>query len=137
MGARKDKRLALDESASLAPNDWSRIQVAMLECTDIAFRASSDIQLQVGAQVTLDVPGIGPTLAYVTWSRPEEFAATFAEPIDLNRARFMAVNQQVVLARLLKERAAAFSDGRKVEERALRRRILQSLPLDTFRMRVR
>ena len=129
MSARRERRLALDEAAQLAPNEWSRIQVCMLECTDRSFRAASDIRIEVGAQVTLEVPGIGPVLAYVTWSRTKEFAATFAEAIDLYSARFMAVNQQAVLARLLQERAAAYADGRHVEERTLRHRILRTLPL--------
>ena len=132
MSARKDKRLALDEKAQLSPNDWSRIEISMLECTDRRFRASSNIKLQIGAQVTLEIPGVGPVIAYVTWSRDDEFAATFAKPIDLYSVRFMSVNQQAVLARLLKERAAAFSDGRRIEERELRRRVLKALPLKTI-----
>ena len=129
MSARREKRLGLEEKAELAPNEWSRIEVGMLECTDRNFRASSEVRLKLGDQVTLEVPGLGPAAAIVSWTGRDEFAATFAVPIDLDRVRFMAVNQQAVLARLLKERAVAYSNGRHVEERALRRRILRTLPL--------
>ena len=129
MGARRERRLGLEEKAELAPNDWSRIEVGMLECTDRNFRASTDAKLKVGDQVTLEVPGLGAAPATVSWTGRDEFAATFACPIDLDRVRFMAVNQQAVLARLLKERAAAYNNGRHVEERSLRRRILRTLPL--------
>ena len=129
--AGRQRRLALDEEARLAPNEWSSVEVRMLECSEQGFRAGCDISIPVGASVRLDVPGLGPVLAYVSWRRTGQFAATFAEPIDLSRARFMALNQEAVLARLLTERARAHATGRDAEERTLRERILTSLPIRT------
>lgn len=125
----REKRLSLDEEARLAPNDWSSVQVHMLECTERGFRATCNVMVRVGSAVTLEVPGLGPVGAYVTWSRTDQFAATFAEPIDLSRAKFMSLNREVVLARLLEERATAQVSGRTDEERSLRLRILNGLPV--------
>jgi len=124
-----DNRLALDEPARLAPNDWSNVEIRMLECTATGFRASSELNIRRCAIVTLEVPGIGSVRAYVTWRRADQFAAAFFEPIDLSKARFMPLNGEIVLARLLRERAKAHAAGRSEEERDLRGRIRQILPM--------
>jgi hypothetical protein len=129
MSWRAEKRLALDEPARLAPNDWSSVEIRMLECTARAFRARGEVNLRVGAQVTLDVPGLGLTTARVMWRSADQFAAAFEEPIDLSRTGFMSLNREAVLARLLTERAAAHADGKDARERELRGRILDGLPV--------
>jgi len=129
MAALRENRLALDEPARLAPNDWSNVEIRMLECTAAGFRASCDLNIRRCSIVTLDVPGIGSVRAYVTWRRGDQFAATFFEPIDLSKAKFMPLNGQTVLARLLRERASAHAAGRNEEERDLRGRIRQILPM--------
>ena len=128
-----EDRLALDEPARLAPNDWSSVEIRMLECTADYFRASCDIMIRTGAVVTLDIPGVGPARAHVTWRRGKQFAAYFDEPVELARAGFMAVNGEAILARLLKERARAHAAGRIEEERDLRGRISEILPMTTIR----
>jgi hypothetical protein len=132
MAGRRETRLALDEPARLAPNEWSSIEIRLLECTARGFRATGELALKVGAQVMLEVPGIGWVRAFVTWRRKGEFAASFMEPIALGSARFMSINPEVRLARLLGERAAAYSAGRKRDEHALRGRILEGLPVKTL-----
>jgi hypothetical protein len=129
MSTPQDNRLALDEPARLAPNDWSSVEIRMLECTATGFRASSELNIRRCSIVTLDVPGIGSARAYVTWRRADQFAATFFEPIDLAKARFMPLNGEIMLARLLRERAKAHAAGRNDEERDLRGRIRQILPM--------
>ena len=122
-------KIALDEPARLVPNDWSSLEIRMLECSASGFRAACDATLWNGAWVTLEIPGIGAVEALVTWRRDGQFAATFAEPIDLSQAQFMAVNGEVVLARLLKERAKAHAAGQQRQERDLRARISEILPM--------
>ena len=129
MAAPHAGRLALDEPARLAPNDWSNVEIRMLECTAAGFRASCDLNIKRCSIVTLEVPGIGSVRAYVTWRRGDQFAATFFEPIDLSKVRFMPLNGEIVLARLLRERAKAHAAGRSEEERDLRRRITRILPM--------
>ena len=75
--ARAERKLALDEAARLAPNEWSSVEVRMLECSERGFRAACDVALRLHAPVTLDVPGLGPVRASVAWRRPGEFFATF------------------------------------------------------------
>lgn len=128
---RAEQRLALDEPARLAPNDWSSAEVRLLECSERGFLAASDLCLRVGAPVGLEIPGVGPVTAYVTWCGVHQFAATFAQAIDLARVQLMSLNREVVLARLLSERAAAHKAGRNADERELRLRILEGLPLKT------
>ena len=129
MAARLENRLALDEPARLAPNDWSNVEIRMLECTATGFRASCDLNIKRCSIVTLEVPGIGLVRAYVTWRRGDQFAATFFEPVDLSKVRFMPLNGEIMLARLLRERAKAHAAGRSEEERDLRGRIRQILPM--------
>jgi hypothetical protein len=129
MATRGQKRLALDEAARLAPNDWSSVEIRLLECTATGFRADGDIQLRVGAAVSVEIPGPGWVRAYVTWRRSGEFAATFAEPIDLTGVRCLSLNREAMVARLLRERADAHAAGRHAEERELRGEILRGLPL--------
>jgi hypothetical protein len=127
----REQRLVLDEAARLAPNDWSSVEIRILELTATGFRAVGDVILRKGALVTLEIPGIGPAAAFVAWRRGGQFAAAFAEPIDLAGAGFTPLNREIVLARLLGERAAAHAAGRGEEERGLRRRILRALPVRT------
>ena len=101
MALPQGNRLALDEPARLAPNGWSNIEIRMLECSSDGFRASCDIGIRIGSVVTLDVPGVGPARAHVTWRRGNQFAAYFDEPVELARSGFMAVNGEAILARLL------------------------------------
>ena len=129
MPGRSERRLALDESTRLAPNEWSSLDVRLLECTAHGFRAAAPATVRAGASVMLDIPGIGWVRAYVSWQRGGQFTAAFAEPIDLARVRFMSVNREALLARLLSERAAAHAAGKDSEERDLRMRIREQLPI--------
>jgi hypothetical protein len=129
MTGRNERRLALDEPTRLAPNDWSSLEIRMLECTATDFRAVAPAAVPVGQPVMLEVPGIGWVRAYVSWQRSGQFTAIFAEPIELARAGFMSVNREAVLARLLTERATAHAAGNDEEERDLRTRICEQLPV--------
>lgn len=129
MTARGRRRLALDEPVRFAPNEWSSAEIRLLECTATGFRAASDLHLRVGTWVSVELPALGWVRATISWRRSGEFAAIFAEPIDLASMPCMTVNPEAVLARLLGERAAAHKAGRQAEERALRGEILRTLPL--------
>ena len=129
MTAKRQKRLALDESVRLAPNDWSSLEIRLLECSAMGFRAAGELRIRVGAWVSVELPSLGWVRACVTWRRAGEFAAAFAEPIDLAAMRCLSLNRETVLARLLAERAAAHAAGKQAEERALRADILRGLPV--------
>ncbi|HYJ53273.1 MAG TPA: hypothetical protein VEW04_08875, partial [Allosphingosinicella sp.] len=87
------------------------------------------VAISLHAPVVLEIPGIGPVRAYVAWRRNGEFVAKFEEPIEIDRATFMSLKQEAVLARLLSERARAHASGRNDEERALRAKISTGLPV--------
>ena len=126
---RRGKRVALDEAVRLAPNDWSSVEIQLLECSADGFRAACDLRLRVGSAISVEMPTLGWLRAYVTWCGAGEIAAVFGEPIDLADLRCPSLNREVVLARLLRERAAAHAAGRDGEERDLRGAILRGLPV--------
>ena len=82
---RRAERVSLDEATRLRPNDWSSLEVRMIDLSSFGFRASSEARLQAGGCVSLDVAGIGSVDAQVEWQRGEMFGARFLEPIDIER----------------------------------------------------
>jgi len=123
--------VALDEPARLHPNDWCSLEVQLLDCSETGFRAACEAVLRVGSRVVVELPGPGPVGACVVWRSGHQFAARFETPVDLAATGLYAINEEAMLARLLRERAAAEVAGRADEERRLRLRIRQTLPLRT------
>lgn len=126
---RRAQRVSLDEAARLRPNDWSSLEVRMIDISESGFRASCDARLQRGGLVTLDVQGIGSVEAQVEWQRGDTFGARFVLPIDIGKCSWTPTERQSVLAQLLIDRAAARRAGRTNAERRLRQRILNTLPM--------
>lgn len=98
--------MELDEPARLHPNEWSSLEVRVLDCSEGGFRAACDAKVRIGFLVTLEIPGIGPAEARVSWCRGKEFGASFLRPIVLDQAGF---GQQTNFARLLVQRPAPVS----------------------------
>jgi hypothetical protein len=128
-GERQVERVAIDEATRLKPNDWSSIEVRMVDLSPLGFRASCEARIVPGSCVSLDIPGIGEVLAQVEWRKDQEFGARFVTPIELAACRWRFAQRRGALARLLVERAAARRAGRRDAERQLRHRILGSLPI--------
>jgi PilZ domain len=131
---RKARRIAVDEPARLHPNGWSSLEVRVLDCSESGFRAACDARVRIGFPVTLDIPGVGPTEAQVTWCRDGEFGARFTRPLDLPQTAFRPLGKPVALARLLVQRAGAHRAGvrrpdMREREQELRREILGALPI--------
>jgi len=122
-------RLALDLPTRLRPNDWSSLEVRMIDLSSRGFRAACEARLQRGACVSLDVAGLGSLEAQIEWQRGTMFGARFLHPIALEQCAWSHAERQSVLARLLVERAEAHQAGAARAERALRRRILENLPI--------
>jgi hypothetical protein len=72
----------LKEPARLRPNDWSSLEVEVLDFSPQGFRASCDAALKIRSYVTLDVPGFGAVPAQVVWCKDGAFGARFLQPID-------------------------------------------------------
>ena len=126
---RREERLAVDERARLHPNDWSSLEVRVLDLSSNGFRGECEARVLVGTCVTLEVPGIGPSQAYVTWRRGNRFGAQFSTPLVVSQTGCAPLPQEAVLGRMLVERAEARSGGLYRHEIELRRRILSSLPM--------
>ena len=126
---RRAKRILVDEPARLHPNHWSSLEVRLLDYSDEGFRAQCEARVREGDLVTLEVPGIGPTQAQVTWCRDGDLGARFLQPVSLRKAAVKALPPENALARLLVQRAAAHRTNRRDEEEALRREILKGLPV--------
>jgi hypothetical protein len=130
---RREKRTQVDEAARLHPNDWSSIEVRVLDVSSSGFRVECDARILVGTAVRLDVAGVGPLQAHVTWRRGERFGASFDLPADLTACTWDPVCDQVVLSRLLVDRALARRADARSDELELRRKILTGLPVRPVR----
>jgi len=126
---RRAERVALDESTRLKPNDWSSVEIRMLDLSPLGFRAHCEARLQPGAAVTLEIPGLGTIEAQVEWQRDNQFGARFFAPIDLRCCEWTLDERPHPLAQLLVQRARAQAVGRGSAEAQIRRRILESLPM--------
>ena len=126
---RNAERMPLDEATRLRPNDWSSLEVGMIDLSESGFRATCEARLATGGCVSLDVAGIGSVEAQVEWQRGDMFGARFLSPIDLGKCSWTPIERESVLAQLLIDRAAARQAGRPSAERALRRQILRTLPM--------
>lgn len=105
------------------------MEVQVLDLSPSGFRAECDARVTVGSPVTLEVDGIGPVHARVTWRRGNRFGAKFDTPTDVSACAWPPVCEQVVLSRMLVERAQARQSGAFGQELELRRKILGSLPV--------
>ena len=129
------QRVSLDESTRLRPNDWSSLEVRMIDLSESGFRARCEARLQRGGLVTLDVQGIGSVEAQVEWQRGDMFGARFISPIDIGKCSWTPKERESVLAQLLIDRAAALRAGRTDVEKKLRRHILNTLPMKSGTLR--
>lgn len=126
---RRDKRTDIDEPARLHPNQWSSLEVRVLDLSASGFRADCEARVLVGSPIAIEIAGVGRVAAHVTWRRGNRFGAKFDVAIDLSACTWPALCDQVVLSRMLVERAQARQEGEFGTELELRRKILQSLPI--------
>ena len=126
---RRSDRVAVDERTRLRPNNWSSLEVRIVDMSDSGFRAECDAMVTVGGPVWIDLPGLGEVEAQVSWRKRGEIGAKFVIPIDLEACSLNRVSNETVLARLLIQRADASSTGRFSHEQRLRRQILAALPM--------
>lgn len=108
---RQAERIALSASARLAPNDWSNLEVRIVNVSRTGFKAECGARLMTGSCVSIEVPGIGWTEAQVEWQRDGSIGAKFLEPINLARSGWSGKQDPAVPAELLIERARQSSDS--------------------------
>jgi hypothetical protein len=118
---RRQARFRLDERTRLRPNDWSTLQVDLVDISSHGFRATCEANLRIGGYVTLDVQGIGQVDARIVWRRGERVGAHFAVPISLDHCAWVREPIappeprlspiDVHLAEMLARRAARLAGG--------------------------
>ncbi len=126
---RRTERIAVDEATRMRPNGWSSLEVRILDISENGFRAQCEAVVKAGSCISLDVPGVGPVDAQVSWRRDGQLGASFLQPIEIERCTWAPASERSVLARLLVQRAAARSSGLRLQEQQLKRQILSSLPM--------
>ena len=117
---RQAERLSVDVAARLRPNDWSHVEVTVLDLSELGFRARCDARLQPGGGVSLDIPGIGAVEAQVEWRKANEFGARFFVPIDLSRCEWTLTQRSHARAELLVDRAPPRHSGRPLADVQIR-----------------
>ena len=130
---RKEKRTQIDEAARLHPNGWSSVEARVLDLSGSGFKAECEARVTVGSSIALEVPGLGRVHAHVSWRRGSRFGARFDEPVDMERCEWEPLSRQIVLSRLLIERAEAHQAGQIGQDLELRRKILSALPVHRVR----
>jgi hypothetical protein len=80
---RNRPRRAVNSRAFLVPNDWSKLEVDVIDFSAEGFRASCSAVVKVGSFVSLRVPGIGVVAARVVWTAEGQLGAKFIRPIDV------------------------------------------------------
>jgi hypothetical protein len=126
---RRSERIEVDATTRLRPNDWSSLEVRLVDLSAEGFRVQCDATVLRGSLVRVALPGLGEVEAQVSWRRRGEFGARFIVPIDLGAAGIEPVPSERVLARLLVQRADALTGGRFRQEQELRERIRSALPM--------
>jgi hypothetical protein len=80
--ARKSSRVAVDFSAGLRPRGGtSAVSVHILDLSTDGFRIDSLLDLQVGMDVWLRLPGLEPTHARVAWTDGYLAGCAFERPL--------------------------------------------------------
>ena len=126
---RRETRTAVDEPARLHPNEWSSLEVRLLDISPNGFRAECEARVLAGSPVRLEIPGIGVVQAHVIWRRGNRFGAQFDESIDMDRCDWQPLCEQVVLSRMLSDRARARAASAMAREMELKREMLDALPV--------
>jgi len=93
---RRQPRYRLEERARLRPNEWSTVQVELLDISSTGFRAACDANLKIGGYVTLEINGIGPAEAKIVWRSDAMVGAQFLRPIKLDYCAWVRVPVETV-----------------------------------------
>ena len=126
---RQGERKAVDEPVRLHPNEWSSLEVRLIDCSETGFRAECEARVRKFDEVTLELPGLGPAEASVAWSSGREFGARFITPIPIDQVPLTPAGAHQVLARLLVQRASAHKSRLWEHEERLRGEIARALPV--------
>jgi len=80
---RAHNRLCVRAAAILAPNDWSRVEIEILDVSERGFAAECEAALKPCKYVNLQVPGFGNMDARIIWAKNGRVGAQFLQKVDL------------------------------------------------------
>jgi hypothetical protein len=78
---RKSKRLVVDMSAALRQRGASGVSVRVLDLSEHGFRAATHLELPIGMDVWLRLPGLEPYHATVAWQEGHYIGCAFERPL--------------------------------------------------------
>jgi len=124
---RKVERISIEKPARLRPNDWSVVDINVIDVSTWGFRAAADIQLRPGGYLTIEVPGVGRCDAKVIWQQAREFGARFLRAMPLDHCAWtrppievpdLPEQNEALSPPRLAEFLAAYVDSRSAKRRS-------------------
>jgi hypothetical protein len=85
---RRVGRRPLQARARIRPNDWSSLEIDLVDFTEEGFRAACEANLKIGTFISVEVPGNGVVSAKIIWRSGEALGAKFVQPIDLRHCEW-------------------------------------------------
>jgi hypothetical protein len=89
---RRSARVAVDESTELRHR--YAIEIKIRDVSTRGFMAECAESVEIGSQVSLDVPGIGAVQAQVRWQIGSRMGGMFLDPISLEKCEWVAVRAE-------------------------------------------
>ncbi len=87
--ARDGERIGVDGEAQLRHRSWYAIEVKVRDVSTRGFMAECAEAVEIGSNVSLDIPGIGPVHAQVRWQIGPCMGGMFLDPISLRRCEWV------------------------------------------------
>ena len=78
---RRSQRVAVDMSAGLRQRGASGVSVRVLDLSPHGFRAGTHLELAIGTDVWLRLPGLEPYHAIVAWQEGHYIGCAFERPL--------------------------------------------------------
>ena len=92
--SRRSDRLTVETTTNLRSQNWYSVEVRICDVSQCGFMAECHDPVQIGSNISLDVPGIGPVHAQVRWQIGGKMGGMFLDPISLSRCEWTAVRAQ-------------------------------------------
>lgn len=89
---RRTERLPVDGSTQLRHR--YAIEVIVRDVSTRGFMAECGEWVEIGSQVWLDVPGLGPVSAQVRWQIGSRMGGMFIDPISLEQCEWVAIRAE-------------------------------------------
>ena len=86
---RRSDRLPVDDKTQLRHR--YAIEVKIRDVSTRGFMAECGESVEIGSQVSIDVPGIGAVQAQVRWQIGSRMGGMFLDPISLQKCEWVAV----------------------------------------------